>query len=138
MALIGRALLILALMTAVYGVGASIYGARTRDEDWVASGRRAMYAIFGLALIGFVLMEVAFQRNEFSWVVVAGHSSTTTPTFYKLAAPWSSQQGLTAAVGLPAVDVVQHRAVRHPQADPGDRRVREPPCCSASPGSSRC
>jgi cytochrome c-type biogenesis protein CcmF len=93
MSLIGRALLILALITAVYGVGASIYGARTRDEDWVASGRRSVYAIFGLALLAFVILERAFLRNDFSYTVVASHSSTTTPTFYKLAAPWSSQEG---------------------------------------------
>jgi len=32
-------------------------------------------------------------RNDFTYNVVAGHSSTTTPAFYKLAAPWSSQEG---------------------------------------------
>jgi cytochrome c-type biogenesis protein CcmF len=93
MALIGRAVLIVALITAVYGIGASIHGARTRDEDWVASGRRSVYAIWGLALIAFVILERAFLDNDFSYNVVAAHSSTTTPTFYKLAAPWSSQEG---------------------------------------------
>ncbi len=93
MALVGRALLILALLDAVYGVGASIYGARTGRREWVDSGRRAVYALAGLATAAFVILEVAFLRSDFSYNVVAAHSSTTTPTFYKLAAAWSSQEG---------------------------------------------
>ncbi len=92
-ALIGRALLIVGLGTCIYGIGASIYGARTRRADWVASGRRAVYALAGLMLIAFALLENAFVRNDFSFNVVAQSSATTIPTFYKLAAPWSSQQG---------------------------------------------
>src|SRR5438270_2856809 len=93
MALIGRALLILGLLTAVYGVGASLYGARTGRREWVDSGRRSVYALAGLMTVAFALLEAAFLRSDFSFNVVASHSSTTTPTFYKLAAPWSSQEG---------------------------------------------
>src|SRR5947199_1811392 len=93
MALIGRALLILALLDAAYGAGASIYGARTGRREWVQSGRRAVYALAGLATAAFVILEVAFLRSDFSYNVVAAHSSTTTPTFYKFAAAWSSQEG---------------------------------------------
>jgi cytochrome c-type biogenesis protein CcmF len=93
MALIGRALLILGLLTAVYGAGASIYGARAGKREWVESGRRSVYALAGLMVAAFALLEAAFLRSDFSFNVVAAHSSTTTPTFYKLAAPWSSQEG---------------------------------------------
>jgi cytochrome c-type biogenesis protein CcmF len=93
MALLGRALLILGLAVCVYGIGASIYGARSRRREWVDSGRRAVYALAGLMVIAFVILEAAFLRSDFSFNVVAGHSSTTTPTFYKLAAAWSSQEG---------------------------------------------
>jgi len=93
MALIGRALLILALLTALYGIGASLYGARSGRREWVDSGRRSVYALAALAVSAFVLLEVAFLRNDFAFNVVADHSSTTTPTFYKLAAAWSSQEG---------------------------------------------
>jgi cytochrome c-type biogenesis protein CcmF len=92
-ALIGRALLILALGVALYGIGASLYGARRGRRDWVDSGRRAVYALAALATLAFAILEDAFYRNDFSFNVVAGHSSTTTPTFYKLAAAWSSQEG---------------------------------------------
>ena len=43
--------------------------------------------------LAFVILEAAFLRSDFSFNVVAGHSSTTTPTFYKATAAWSSQEG---------------------------------------------
>src|SRR5208283_2663689 len=43
--------------------------------------------------LAFVVLEAAFVRNDFSFNVVAETSATTIPAFYKLAAPWSSQQG---------------------------------------------
>ncbi len=93
MAQLGRALLILGLVVAAYGIGASLYGARRRRRDFVDSGRRAVYALAGMMLLAFALLEIAFLRNEFSFTVVAQTSSVTVPTFYKLTAPWSSQQG---------------------------------------------
>src|SRR5579864_1360243 len=93
MAPVGRTLLILALLIAAYGVFASLYGARAKREEWVDSGRRAVYALAGVTTIAWVILEAAFLRSDFSFNVVASHSSTTTPTFYKLAAPWSSQEG---------------------------------------------
>ena len=93
MATVGRALLILALVVAAYGVLASIYGARAQRPEWVASGRRAVYAVAALATGAFAILEIAFLRSDFSLSIVASHSSTTTPTFYKAAAAWSSQEG---------------------------------------------
>jgi cytochrome c-type biogenesis protein CcmF len=93
MAIVGRTLLLLALVVAVYGIGASLFGARTGRQEWVDSGRRAVYALAGLATLAFAILESAFFRSDFSFNVVAEHSSTTTPTFYKLAAAWSSQEG---------------------------------------------
>ncbi|MCP9489415.1 MAG: cytochrome c biogenesis protein CcsA [Solirubrobacteraceae bacterium MAG38_C4-C5] len=93
MAEVGRAALILALGVAVYGIGASLYGARTGRSDIVASGRRAAYALALLSVVAFVILEAAFLRSDLTFAVVAGHSSTTTPTFYQATAVWSSQEG---------------------------------------------
>ena len=93
MAPVGRTLLVLGLMIAAYGICVSIYGARTGRREWVDSGRRSVYALAGVMTIAWVIVEAAFVRNDFSFNVVAHHSSTTTPLFYKLAAPWSSQEG---------------------------------------------
>ncbi|MBW3579311.1 MAG: cytochrome c biogenesis protein CcsA, partial [Actinobacteria bacterium] len=93
MAEVGRAALILALGVAVYGIGASLYGGRTGRADIVASGRRAAYAVALLSVVAFAILEAAFLRSDLSFAVVAGHSSTTTPTFYQATAVWSSQEG---------------------------------------------
>src|SRR5579884_2480967 len=93
MAPVGRTLLIVALLIGVYGIVASLHGARSASREWVDSGRRAIYALAGVTTVAWVILEAAFLRNDFSFNVVAAHSSTTTPTFYKLAAPWSSQEG---------------------------------------------
>src|SRR4051794_41509242 len=44
-------------------------------------------------LAAFALLESAFLRSDFSSYLVATHSSTTTPTFYRATAIWSSQEG---------------------------------------------
>lgn len=93
MSQLGRAILLLDLGVCIYGIVASVYGAHNRRDDWVDSGRRAVYALAALSLIAFVLLEIAFVRDEFAYKVVADTSSTTIPLFYKLTAPWSSQQG---------------------------------------------
>jgi cytochrome c-type biogenesis protein CcmF len=89
----GRVLLILCLLSSVYGLGASLYGARSGRAEWVDSGRRAMYSILGMSAIAFVILDVAFISSDFSYNVVARGSSTTTPFFYRAAAIWSTQQG---------------------------------------------
>jgi cytochrome c-type biogenesis protein CcmF len=89
----GRAALTLALLIAAYGIAASIYGARSGRRQWVHSGRRAVYALAAVLTVAFVVLEAAFLRSDFSFAVVASHSSTTTPTLYKAAAMWSSQEG---------------------------------------------
>src|ERR671922_298945 len=93
MATVGRACLILALVTCAYGIVASIYGARARRPDWAESGRRSVYAMAVLATLSFAILEIAFLRSDFSFAVVASHSSTTTPFWYRAAAAWSSQEG---------------------------------------------
>ena len=71
MALVGRALLVLALVICLYGIGASLYGARAHKQPWVDSGRRAMYALFGVIAVAFAILLSAFLRNDFSYNVVA-------------------------------------------------------------------
>jgi cytochrome c-type biogenesis protein CcmF len=91
--LFGSALLAASLLAAVYAAGAAVYGARSGDRRWVDSSRRAVYALAALLTAAVVTIEVAFLNDDFSFALVAEHSSKTTPTFYKLTAMWSSQEG---------------------------------------------
>jgi cytochrome c-type biogenesis protein CcmF len=90
---IGPALLVIALAIAAYGIGASVHGAHAGRADWVASGRRAVYALAAVLTLAFAILVAAFVRSDFTLAVVAEHSSTTTPGFYRAAAAWSAQEG---------------------------------------------
>jgi cytochrome c-type biogenesis protein CcmF len=89
----GRLLLVLAFLLALYGAVVSVAGARTGRPAWVASGRHAVFALTGTLLVCFAILEVAFLRSDFAFELIATHSSTTTPTFYRATAIWSSQEG---------------------------------------------
>jgi cytochrome c-type biogenesis protein CcmF len=93
MAPLGSACLLLALAVCVYGIGASLYGVRRARPEWSESGRCAVYALAGVLTVAFAVLEIAFLRNDFAFNTVADTSSLTTPTFYKAAAVWSSQEG---------------------------------------------
>jgi cytochrome c-type biogenesis protein CcmF len=89
----GSALLVLALAIALYGIVASLYGAHPQRRRWADSGRRAVYGVALAVGAAFLILELAFLRSDFSYAVVASHSSTTTPAFYRATAVWSSQEG---------------------------------------------
>jgi cytochrome c-type biogenesis protein CcmF len=89
----GKFLLVVALLVAAYGAGASLLGARRADRALVTSGRRAVYALALCLVACFAMLEAAFLRSDFSSYLVATHSSTTTPIFYRATAIWSSQEG---------------------------------------------
>ncbi|MDP8942526.1 MAG: cytochrome c biogenesis protein CcsA [Actinomycetota bacterium] len=93
MAAVGSACLFVGLLSALWAVGASLYGARTGRRRYVVSARRAVYSLAGLLALAFALLEAAYLRSDFSFALVAQSSSASTPTFYKLTAMWSSQEG---------------------------------------------
>jgi cytochrome c-type biogenesis protein CcmF len=92
-AALGHVCLILALAVCLFGIGASIHGVRSERWQWCQTGRRSVYLLAGVLTLAFAILELAFLRNDFSFNTVADTSSTTTPTFYKAAAVWSSQEG---------------------------------------------
>jgi cytochrome c-type biogenesis protein CcmF len=90
---VGSACLVVALIAALYAAGASLYGARSGRTQFVVSGRRAIYCIAGLMVAAVALVQAAFLRSDFSYAIVAEASSHDTPTFYKVTAMWSTQDG---------------------------------------------
>jgi cytochrome c-type biogenesis protein CcmF len=89
---LGSAALALAFITAIGAAVAALLG-RDGNRRWVDVSRRAVYGLFALLTLCVVLIEVAFASDDFSFSIVQQHSSIETPTFYKLAAMWSSQEG---------------------------------------------
>jgi cytochrome c-type biogenesis protein CcmF len=92
MASLGSVLLALAFLSAVSAAAMALAG-RNGDRRWVDRSRRTVYAFCGLVTACVVIIEIAFAGNDFSFNIVAQHSSIETPAFYKLAAMWSSQEG---------------------------------------------
>jgi cytochrome c-type biogenesis protein CcmF len=90
---LGRISLLLALLVCAYGIFASIYGVRTGRVEFSESGRRSVYALAIVLTVAFAVLELAFLRDDFAFNTVADTSSRTTPTFYRAAAVWSSQEG---------------------------------------------
>jgi cytochrome c-type biogenesis protein CcmF len=89
---LGSAALALAFLTAIGAAVAALLG-RNGDQRWTNRSRRAVYGLFALLTLCVVLIEIAFASDDFSLSIVQQHSSIETPTFYKLAAMWSSQEG---------------------------------------------
>ncbi len=92
MASLGSALLGLAFLAALAAAALALSG-RNGDERRVVGSRRVVYAFCGLLTACVVIIEVAFASNDFGFKIVQEHSSIETPSFYKLAAMWSSQEG---------------------------------------------
>jgi cytochrome c-type biogenesis protein CcmF len=89
---LGSAILALAFLTAIFAAVAALVG-RDGNRRWVDVSRRAVYGLFVLLTLCVVMIEIAFASDDFSFNIVQQHSSIETPTFYKLAAMWSSQEG---------------------------------------------
>jgi len=89
---LGNFALALAFFAAVFAAVAALLG-RHGDRRWIDVSRRSIYVFFALITVCIAIIELAFATNDFSFNIVQQHSSIETPTFYKLVAMWSSQEG---------------------------------------------
>jgi cytochrome c-type biogenesis protein CcmF len=92
-AMVGTLSLALALALALYGATAAIVGARTGRPRVVESARTAAYSLFALVVVANLAMLAALLANDFSLRYVASNSSRATPTFFKMLALWSADEG---------------------------------------------
>jgi cytochrome c-type biogenesis protein CcmF len=92
-AAVGDACLVVGLGAALFAVGAGVYGARSGRREYAIAARRAIYCLGALLAIAMLMLESAYLRTDLGFKLVAQNSSTDTPTFYKLTAMWSSQEG---------------------------------------------
>src|ERR671914_425507 len=93
MDLLGRFALTLALGLAVYGAVAAALGARRGRPVLVESARTTAYSLAAMVAAANVAMLAALLANDFSIRYVAENSSRATPTFFKVLALWSADQG---------------------------------------------
>ncbi|MBZ0283875.1 MAG: cytochrome c biogenesis protein CcsA, partial [Anaerolineae bacterium] len=90
---IGLITTFLALIAAVYSIGASLYAGRTHSERLLVSARNAALLTFPLLLIASLALVLALIRGDYQMSYVWSVSNPTTPLFYRITALWGSQKG---------------------------------------------
>ena len=93
MASIGQLSLILALILAVYSIGANLYGVRRNSPELITSARHAVWSMCAMVALAMCALWAGLLQSDFSLEYVASYSSTTLPTIYKITALWGGQQG---------------------------------------------
>jgi cytochrome c-type biogenesis protein CcmF len=90
---LGQLALALALVLALYSIGANIYGIRRNSPGMLVSARHAIWAMTAMVGLAALALWASLLSNDFSLEYVAEYSSLTLPTVYKLTALWGGQEG---------------------------------------------
>jgi cytochrome c-type biogenesis protein CcmF len=80
-------------LCAAYAIVGGIVAIRTRNPLFIKSARNSGMAVCILIFIATGSLIYLFVTNNFSSAYVVEHSSSTQPTFLKIAALWSGQEG---------------------------------------------
>jgi cytochrome c-type biogenesis protein CcmF len=89
----GSFALLLAFLCAVYAFVGGIFAIRTRHPLLVKSARQAGMATCVLIFIATFSLVYLFFSDSYWVAYVVAHSNRDLPTFYKIAALWSGQEG---------------------------------------------
>lgn len=92
-AFVGTVALALALALAAYGAVVSVVGVRRRNAAMIESARTSAYSVLALVVVANAAMLIGLLSNDFSLRYVATNSSVATPTFFKVLALWSADEG---------------------------------------------
>ena len=90
---IGALAIMLAFCLAIYSVVASLVGAWKKKPFLIASGERAVIAVFGLIVIATGILIYALVTSDFRYAYVAAHSNRDMPFYYKISSWWGGQEG---------------------------------------------
>ncbi len=90
---IGFIALLMAFGTAIYAIGAALYGVRTRAEHLILSARNAAFANFALLTISLVMLWGGLISENYQMTYIWSVSDPNTPIFFRITALWGSQAG---------------------------------------------
>src|SRR5215469_16538345 len=85
--------LLLAFVCAVYAFVGGIAAIKTRHPLLIKSTRQAGMTACVLIFLATISVMYLFFTDNFSMAYVVSHSNRDLPTFYKIAALWSGQEG---------------------------------------------
>ncbi len=86
-------LLITALILALFGAAAGVWGGLKREARFAQSSFNAIYAVGGLVLFASLVLWYALITDQFQVTFVWNHSERALPVFYKFSALWGGQAG---------------------------------------------
>jgi cytochrome c-type biogenesis protein CcmF len=90
---LGTFALTLGLALSIYGVVASVLGARLRRPALAESARTTAYSLMAMLIAANGAMLAAILGDDFSLAYVAENSSRATPSFFKVLSLWSADEG---------------------------------------------
>ncbi|MFT4257514.1 MAG: heme lyase CcmF/NrfE family subunit [Pseudoxanthomonas sp.] len=90
---LGQIALILALLVALLQAVLPLAGAQRGKVAWMAAARPAAHAQLCTVLAAFVILTIAFVRQDFSVRYVAENSNSLLPLVYRYTAVWGSHEG---------------------------------------------
>lgn len=90
---IGQFCLILALMVASLQTVLPLYGAKARERHFMAFASYAAGLQCFLLALAFAILLRAFIISDFSIAIVAIHSNSAMPVFFRMAAGWGNHEG---------------------------------------------
>ncbi|MDB5971096.1 MAG: heme lyase CcmF/NrfE family subunit [Hydrocarboniphaga sp.] len=93
MAEIGHFALILALGVAIAQTVLPVIGYLRRDSRWLAIGVSGAQTQFGLIVLAYAALTLAFIYNDFSLKYVEANSHSALPLIYRLSAVWGAHEG---------------------------------------------
>jgi cytochrome c-type biogenesis protein CcmF len=91
--LLGQQGILVALVTALYGIVVAVLGVKRQRRDLVDSAYSAVYATFGLLTLATGAMIYGLVTHDFSIGYVAQVGSRATPTFYTVISLWGALEG---------------------------------------------
>jgi cytochrome c-type biogenesis protein CcmF len=83
----------LAFCLAIYSVVASLVGAWKKKPFLIASGERAVVAVWALIVTATGILLYALVTSDFHYAYVAAHSNRDMPFYYKISSWWGGQEG---------------------------------------------
>ncbi|MBT8148365.1 MAG: heme lyase NrfEFG subunit NrfE, partial [Gammaproteobacteria bacterium] len=90
---IGHFALLLCLPLAIALAVLPQLGASVRGELLMRSGPLLANGLWLFMLLAFVCLGYAFLHDDFSLLLVARHSNTALPAYYKISAVWGNHEG---------------------------------------------
>lgn len=90
---IGKACIVLSLITSVYSFAVSILGIQQKKAKLISHARQVLFGVFVLVSLASISLVHEFLSCNYQVQYVYEYSNRTLPLFYKLAAFWGGQAG---------------------------------------------